>query len=212
MQNFIQELSNYLENNITNNSKVEDIAYRKDDFENKLTVKYRDKILTEKFKILQNYAKHTKEKGEMLYIYGTSMNEKNGYNVCSCEIEKNHEVITHRKEELPEGSKVGSVLRKQEDKFILDQEATQIIREEINMMISQKIEEQKQYLESLRIDGHTYEVGEKYDGKIWLYDLDNVVGGGIEGIEEIYFPKDLYENAKEGDLFVYENGEYHQKI
>ena len=45
MQNFIQELSNYLENNITNNSKVEDIAYRKDDFENKLTVKYRDKIL-----------------------------------------------------------------------------------------------------------------------------------------------------------------------
>ena len=70
------------------------------------------------------------------------------------------------------------------------------------------IKEQNQYLENKRIDGQVYEVGEKYSGRIWLYDLNNISGGGIEGVEEIKIPKDLYETAKEGDLFVYENGEY----
>lgn len=58
------------------------------------------------------------------------------------------------------------------------------------------------------MEGHTFEVGEKYSGRIWLYDLDNVQGGGIEGIEEIEFSKDLYQDAKEGDLFIYQNGKY----
>lgn len=83
--------------------------------------------------------------------------------------------------------------------------------EEINTMIKEKIEEQNQYLDSRRIEGHTYEVGEKYAGRIWLYDLDNITGGGTEGLEEIEFPKDLYEVAQEGNLFVYENDEYHKK-
>ena len=74
--------------------------------------------------------------------------------------------------------------------------------------IKEKIKEQNQYLENKRIDGHVYEVGEKYSGRIWLYDLNNISGGGIEGVEEIKIPKDLYETAKEGDLFIYENGEY----
>ena len=78
-------------------------------------------------------------------------------------------------------------------------------------MIKEKIEEQHKYLDSKRVEGHTFEVGEKYSGRIWLYDLDNVQGGGIEGIEEIEFSKDLYQNAKEGDLFIYQNGKYEKK-
>ena len=34
----------------------------------------------------------------------------------------------------------------------------------------------------------------------------------MEAIEEIEFPKDLYETAKEGDLFVYNNGEYKKSM
>lgn len=30
----------------------------------------------------------------------------------------------------------------------------------------------------------------------------------MEGIEEIEFPRDLYDSAKEGDLFIYKNGTY----
>ena len=220
VQNFMKELSNYLENNITNNSKIGDTDYKWNDlfsddltlYNNKITVKYRDEMLTERSNILQNYVENTKEEGEMLYIYNISTNERNSYDLCRFKPGKNQEVITKPIEKLPEGTELGSILRKQEEKFILDQEATKIVGEEVNTMIREKIEEQNQYLDSTRIEGHTYEAGEKYSGRIWLYDLDNAAEGGIEGIEEIEFPKDLYATAKEGDLFVYENGEYHKKI
>lgn len=176
---------------------------------NKIIAKYRDEILTARSNILQNYAENTKNAGEMYYIY--SENEINSYNLCICETEKNHEVITKQIEDLPKGANLGSILRKQGDEFTLDTEATQIVEEKINTMIKEKIEEQNQYLDSKRIEGHIYEVGEKYSGRIWLYDLNNVVGGGMEGIEEIEFPKDLYEIAKEGDVFVYKNGEYQKQ-
>lgn len=217
VQNFMEELSNYIENNITNNSKTLNTNYEgnnlfSDDltlYGNKIIAKYRDKILTARSNILQNYAENTKNTGEMYYIYGE--NEINSYNLCICETEKSHEVITKQIEDLPKGANLGSVLRKQGDEFTLDTEATQIVEEKINTMIKEKIEEQNQYLDSKRIEGHIYEVGEKYSGRIWLYDLNDVVGGGMEGIEEIEFPKDLYEIAKEGDVFVYKNGEYQKQ-
>lgn len=220
VQDFMKELSNYLENNITNNSKILDTNYKwnnliSDDltlYNKKIITKYRDKMLKERNNILQDYAENTRESGEMYYIYNTNTNERNSYNLCICKAEKSHEVITKQIKELPEGVGLGSVLRKQGEKFIIDTRATQIVGEEINKMIQEKIKEQNEYLDSRRIDGHIYEVGEKYSGRIWLYDLNNTAGSGIEGIEEIEFPKDLYETAKEGNLFVYENGEYQKYI
>lgn len=216
----MEELSNYLENNISNNSKIYTNDYNlnnllSDDltlYDKKIITRFRDEMLKERNSILQNYADNTKEKGEMYYIYNRNENKKNSYNLCSCRAEKSHEVITKQIEELPEDANLGSVLRKQDDKFVLDTDATKFIEKEINMMIQEKIEEQNQYLDSRRIDGHIYEVGEKYSGRIWLYDLNNSVGEGIEGIEEIEFPIYLYENAKEGDRFVYKDGEYQMYI
>lgn len=217
VQNFINELSNYLKNNIENKTEIHntddkwtDLSLNEDLtlYDEKIIVKFRDEMFSQRNKILQNYADNTKENGDMFYIYDISTNQKNAYNLSYCNINRSHEVLTKSIEELPVGSELGSVLRKKGENFILDREATKEVSKEINSMIREKIEEQNQYLESKRIDGHVYEVGEKYSGRIWLYDLNNVSGGGIEGIEEIEFPKDLYETAKEGDLFVYENGEY----
>ena len=112
---------------------------------------------------------------------------------------------------MPEGVRLGSVLREQNGSFILDVEATKIVGEEINQMIQEKLKQQDEYLDSKRIEGHVYEVGEKYSGRIWLYDLSNNANEGMEGIEEIEFPKDLYQIAKEGDLFIYKNGEYQKQ-
>lgn len=219
VQNFIKELSDYLENGITNNSKLITSDYKWNNLlsdnltvdGHKIITKYRDMMLTERANILQNYAQKTKEKGEMYYIYNTSDNEKNSYNLCNCNIGKSQEVITKSIEKLPQGASLGSVLRKQGENFIIDIEATELVEKEINIMVRDKLEEQNKYLANKRIDGHTYEVSEKYSGRIWLYDLNNAQNGGIEGIEEIEFPKDLYENAKEGDLFTYKNGEYQKQ-
>ena len=216
VQNFMKELSNYLENNIANNQDINKWNNLLSDdltlYDNKIIAKYRDKMLTERNNILQNYARNTEEDGEIYYIYNTSTNQRNSFDLCSCKEEKSHEVITKQIDELPAGSKLGSVLRKQGENFELDLDATKVVGEEINKMIQEKIQEQNEYLDSKRIDEHIYEAGEKYSGRIWLYDLSNGTGSGIEGIEEIEFSQDLYETAREGDKFIYKNGKYQRYI
>lgn len=219
VQNFMKELSEHLENNIGNNSNTaSSVGEWNNLLSNDLTIdnqkvisKYRDEMLTERNNILQKYAENIKETGEMYYIYNISENQKNSYNLSNCTTEKSNEVITKQIEELPEGVRLGSVLREQNGSFILDVEATKIVGEEINQMIQEKLKQQDEYLDSKRIEGHVYEVGEKYSGRIWLYDLNNNPNSGMEGIEEIEFPKDLYQTAKEGDLFIYKNGEYQKQ-
>ena len=216
VQNFIKELTNYLEKNLISNteiSKTDNIWNNllTDNLEignKKIISKYKDEMLLERTNILQNYALETKDKGEMYYIYDIDTNGKNEYNLCICEPNKSHEVITKKIEDLPEGTSLGSVLRKQGENFILEKEDTRVIEKQINNMINAKIKEQDQYLDSKRIEGHIYEADEKYSGRMWLYDLSNKVSGNLEGIEEIEFPKNLYETAKKGDKFIYQNGEY----
>lgn len=211
VQNFEKELSKYVEENITNDSK--NVSITENNMNNleinykNLISKYRDEILKERFNILQNYAKSTQENGEMYYIYDNS-SEKNAYNLCICDSEKSQEVIVKKTEELPQGATIGSVLRKEGENFSLDLKGTEEVGKEINDMIQEKIEDQNKYLESKRIEGHVYEVGEKNEGKISLYDLNNKAESGMEEIEEISFPTNLYEIAKEGDKFIYKDGEY----
>ena len=217
MQNFMKELSNYLENNVINNLNLEE-EYKWNNllsndltlYDNKIIAKYRDEMLIERANILQNYAERTKEKGKMLYIYNVNTKQENSYNICSCSQEKSNEVITKKIENLPQGSKLGSVLRRKDDRLVLDLNATKHVAKEINTMIKKKIKEQDQYLESKRIEGHIYEVGEKYSGRIWLYDLNNMKKGNTEGIEEIKFPKELYETAKQGEKYIFSDGKYNK--
>ena len=206
IQKFMEELSKYLEKN-TNNYNIEcDNLHSKDlTIDNtKIIAKYRDEMLLERGKILKEYSELTKNKGELLYIYNVN---DNLYNLTNC----THEVITKKLEELPKGSTLGSVLRKKDNNIELDIDASKEIAEKVNAMIKEKIEEQQNYLENKRVEGHTYKLGEKYSERVWLYDLDNKNGKTIEGFEEIDFPKELYENAKEGDLFVYKEGKYIEK-
>ncbi len=213
IQNFMKELSNHLKKSITNNNKI-DCRFSNvnaDDltlYGEKIIAKYKNKILIGRTEILQKHGEKMKEKGEMYYIYAKNSSDINSYNLCVCKIGESHKVITKSINELPEGTSLGSVLIKQGVEFVLDIEATKAVAEEINTMINDKIKEQNEYLESKRIEGHTYKVGEKYSDRVWLYDLDNKINGAMEGIEEITFPHEIYQEAKEGDLFIYQNGKY----
>lgn len=219
VKNFMEELSNYLENNINNDSKNLNIDYEFQDlmaedltlYNKKVITKFRDEMLIERNNILQNYANKTKEKGEMYYIYGESENKNNAYNLYNC-TNGGKEIITKSIEELPAGSILGTVLRKKDNNFVLDNEDTKEIVKEIDTMIKEKIEEQNEFLQSKRIEGHVYEIGEKNSGRMWLYDQNSDNKKAIEGIEEIEIPKELYEETKEGDLIIYHNGKYHKKI
>lgn len=208
VQNFTKELSNYLEKNSSNNSFTNNwVDLSLDDltlFNTKITTKYRDEILIERNNILKNYANCITENKDMFYIYNISSNKNNCYNLYNC---KTNEILTESLDNLPTGSELGSILIKSSDGLSLDLEATHVVSSQINSMIMEKIEEQKQYLSHHRIDGHVYEVSEKSSGRIWLYDL-NSIDGTSDGIEEVAFPQDLYESTKEGDLFVFMDGSY----
>ena len=70
---FMNELSDYLENNGWNNLLADDLTIN----DTKIISKYKDNMLKERANILQDYAENTKEAGEMYYIYNVSENEKN---------------------------------------------------------------------------------------------------------------------------------------
>lgn len=207
MKNFINDLSNSLNSN--NMSKVLGYEYHdlmKDDLTidgTKITTKFRDSMLAERNNILQDYAHQT---DDLYYVYSVSMNKPNSYNLANYVSDGTHLVITKSISELPTNCMLGAVLRKQNNSFVIDAAATKIVGKAVNSMIKEKILEQDKYLNSQRINGHTYEVAEKYNNRVILYDLD--IPDGSSEIEEIDFPKDLYDSTKEGDLFIYHDGKY----
>lgn len=212
IQDFIKELQNNPENSISKNNFVntekEDIPLINPTHnESKVIAKYRDKMLIERAHILSNYAKQTLNKGEMYYIYSKNSKFADGYNLCICEQEKSHTIIEESKENLPNGARIGSVLRKVGNNYWLDEDATEEVEKEIYDMKSRILEEQTEFLRTKRIEGHIYEISEKDSDRAWLFDITNK---SDEGVEEIDFPTELLKDSKEGDLFIYNNGQYHK--
>ena len=201
IQNFIEELQNYMENTKKEGNSMLDISFNG----TKITTKFRDKMLLERKIVLNDYANNTMEKGEMYYIYSKNSQMENGYNLCICNEDKSSIVIEEIADNLPNGAVTGSVLRKNEGRYILDEEATGVIEEKIENLKARILEEQKEFLSSNRIEGHIYELSEKNEDRVWLFD---VTKNAQEGIEEIEFPEELLNEAKEGDLFIFKEGEY----
>ena len=204
-KDFIYELQNYLEKMVSKNTNKEDNILKFFMHDEKLITIFRDKMLIERSNILNNYAKQTLENGEMYYIYDKNSNVPDCYNVCACDEEKSHLVFEINKENLPEGIEVGSVLRKIDENYILDELATKSIEEEIYNMEENILKMQNEYLENCRIEGHTYEISEINEDRVWLFDISD---GNSEALEEIDFPLELLEEIKENDLVIYENGNY----
>ena len=180
--------------------------------DDRIITKYRDKMLLERLKILNDYAKQTLDKGQMYYIYDKNSKMQDGYNLCICEEGKSHIIIEASQEELPVEAQMGSVLRKNGDSYILDDEATLEIAKELYNLNDEILKEQTEFLESKRIEGHIYEMSENGRDRAWLFDITDESSNGGEEVEEIDFPKELLQDANEGDLFIYDDWEYKEYI
>ena len=203
---FLEELQNSIKKNKYFNSEKEDIPLTNPTYnENRIITKYRDKMLIERANILNNYAKQTLNKGEMYYIYSKNSKIIDDYNLCICREEMSHAIIEINKANLPNEAKIGSVLRKFGNSYILDEEATKEVEEKICNMKAELLKEQTEYLKSKRMEGHIYEMSENNGDRAWLFDITS---GRNEGVEEIDFDIDLLKTSKEGDLFIYKNGKY----
>ena len=214
VQNFINDLKEFINKQ---ESKLNNIEPMKKDTslieelqsQGKITAMYRDKINVERVKILQNIANRNENKDTMYFVY--HKNKEDGtYNLSACEQDKSHEVITVDEKKLPSNIGVDSVLRKDNNGYVLDKNLTKEVQYDIQNMVNKLLEEQKKYLEQNRIEGHIYSFNGKTDNSIWL--VDETKYGQINNksiFEEIEFPKDILKSAKYGDLYQYRNGKYY---
>lgn len=203
IQNFIQELGNYLENHtLENKQENEKSLLEQIKEQNKITAEYRDKMSQERRNILENYASQTKEQGTVYYIYDKS---GNNYLLSIGEEARSHEIIKIPENNLPKGAGVDSILREENGNYVLDKEATKIITEEMTQKFQELLEEQNKKMQERRIEGHLYEFVEKAGKSIFLIDKNENTG---KVFEEVEFKPEIFENAKEGDTFQYLNGQY----
>ena len=196
---FIGELSEALQKGESaNNDIVTQIANS-----NKLTTASENTITQIRKDVLQEYANNTKEEGTLYFVFNKVNGEDkyrvweyNGSNRTKTEIEG---------KDLPEDAQVNSAMRMKNGKLITDKEATQEIFNEINNRAKEVIERQNKQIEDYKKEGHTYLVTEDSNGRVFLWDSTEKPKNEIE---DVYFPEELKDKAKEGNKFLYQNGTY----
>lgn len=197
---FIGELTEALQNGDNKNSVdiVTQIASN-----NKLSMASENEISKIRTEVLNEYANITKNEGELYFIFNKVNGEEN-YRVWKIEDNKRTQKEIN-KEDLPADASVNSVMRLEDGKLVVDKEATKNVLDEIKEQANKIIEEQNQKIENYKKEGHTYLVTEDINGRIFLWDSTEKPKYEIE---DVYFPEDLKDKAKEGNSFLYQNGTY----
>lgn len=203
VQSFIKELGDCLRNELNNNERNQIPLVQKILDGRILTARYRDEINIQRHDIINNYSKEHSEQGEFYYVYNKRSN--NTYGIVSHKNGEDGVNIGIKESQLPEGAGVDSVLREKNGKYVLDEVATKELQEELTEMINRLLDEQASKLEAQRIEGHLYEFVEKSGDTVLLIDKTKNDGNCFE---EVDFPSENLNNATEGSVFQYLNGEY----
>ena len=96
-------------------------------------------------------------------------------------------------------------MRMEEGKLVVDKETTVKVLNEITERAKEIIDKQNKKIEDYKKDGHTYLVTEDIKGRVFLWDSTEKPKYEIEDVD---FPEELKEKAKEGNSFLYQNGKY----
>lgn len=170
---------------------------------NKLSMASENELNKARTEILKEYANATEERGSLYFVYNKVKGEDNyrvwefnGNNITKKEVNKN---------ELPKDVTVNSAMRVDNNEFVLDVEATKSISEKIRNRANIIIENQNKKIEDYKKEGHIYLVTEDINGRVFLWDSTEKPKYEIE---DVNFPEDLKNIAKEGNRFRYQNGTY----
>ncbi len=193
VNNFMDELSNYLEK--SNDIGIIERKKQETGVSNISEIK----MLQRQNEIIKNYAN-----GDNLFFISKKDEEKNNYIVFEFEDDKKH-TIRLTEEELPQNIVINGIYRKNEENYVLDQNATETIQDKIQNMIEDVLVEQNDELAQYRQEGHLYLVREDENDRIHLLDITANPGYALE---EVDFPEELKPEATEGTVFKYENGTY----
>lgn len=209
VQNFMKELSNYLENNSKKDKQdpiIEKILSNK-----KATTGNENEVRWKEDETIIKYAQ-SRNTNEPIYfvkddkkIYWQN-NERyennNVYNVYKIENGK-IDAFEINKKDMPKNIGVNDVFTIENGKYIIDNLATKEIQEELTNMANEILSKQNINLDAHRKENHLYMVTEKIKGKCFMWDLTEK--------SKIEFEETELEHTKEvspGDVFQYKNGKY----
>ena len=153
--------------------------------------------------ILKEYAKNTTEEGDLYFIFN-KVKGTDDYRVIQMG-ENIDKTITVNSKDLPQNSNLNQVMRLKDGKFELDTVGTEKVQDKIYEKAEEILDRQDKKLQDYRKDGHIYVVTEDKNNRIFLW--DTTAKPDFE-IEEVNFPENLLNEAKEGNKFIYKNGEY----
>jgi len=167
---------------------------------NNISLASKNGIKKRQKEILINYANKTSSQGVMFFIKSKDIM----YNVYKLENGKSS-TIQIDESQLPNDIPINSVLREKEGNYVLDERASQIIKNQIIKMINKTVEQQNKKLREYRKEGNLYMVTEHINERIYLQDITDRPNYEIE---EVDFPKELINKAIQGTVFKYVNGKY----
>lgn len=212
MQDFINELSRYLENGL-DKERVEMPIIEEILSKNNVTTGNENSIRWKRDDVILKYAEINFNNEPMYFIQDSKKtywyNNAEHYNndvYSVLKVENNRiEELEISKKDIPTGIGVNDVFRIKENKYIIDEFATGELKNEITNMAKEIINKQDIQLDRHRKEGHLYMVSEKLGGNCFLWDLTETPEFEFE---EINIPKDLLDKVGQGTVLKYTNGAY----
>ena len=194
IQDFITEVAERLNDNNNNELDIVSIITS----EKKASLTSENSIMKARDEILKEYAKNTTEEGDLYFIFN-KVKGTDDYRVIQMG-ENIDKTITVNSKDLPQNSNLNQVMRLKDGKFELDTVGTEKVQDKIYEKAEEILDRQDKKLQDYRKDGHIYVVTEDKNNRIFLW--DTTAKPDFE-IEEVNFPENLLNEAKEGNKFIY---------
>lgn len=202
IQNFINELANYLATNLNQNKEV-DSFLSMDEIEQKynLTSQSSIELRNQRDEIIKDYLQNSTE--ESLYFVTYKNEAKNNYTISQYNKGGENTSFGLSGEDLPKDVKKDVVLKKEDDKFVVDYQATETIMNKISDCAEKLAQEQNTKLNKSREENGLYQVVDISSNGVYLQNMSN-----NQVFEEVDIPKELLNQIGNDYILRYKDGTY----
>lgn len=212
VENFIKQLSNYLEENVKLNNLeqpiIEEILKA-----NKLTTGNENQIIWNLDEVVEKYAKENYNNEAIYFIKDNKkiywQNNKKNYDdsfFTALKVENGEvEELEIKKSDTLKNITVNDVVKIYDGEFIVDSIATKELKDEIKKMADDIIEKQNEELNKYRKENHLYIVCEEIGKNRFLKDITEK--SDFE-FEEVNIDENLLDKVTEGTIIKFEDGKY----
>ena len=174
-----------------------------DEIEQKYTLTSQSSIeqRNQRDEIIKDYLQNSTE--ESLYFVTYKNEAKNNYTISQYNKEGKNTSFGISGEDLPKDVKKDVVLKKEDDKFVVDYQATETIMNKISDCAEKLAQEQNTKLNKSREENGLYQVVDISSNGVYLQNMSN-----NQVFEEVDIPKELLNQIGNDYILRYKDGTY----